>query len=428
MQESGLFAFALLLLGFGLVSKRLESSVLTGPMVFAAFGFATGPAGLGLFDLDLGGETLHVLAEATLALVLFADAAAINLKALRRGFHLPLRLLGVGLPLTIAAGTIVSRWIFPELGWPEAALLATILAPTDAALGQAVVSSPRVPQRIRQALNVESGLNDGICLPFVMLFLALSLGETERTAAGWAQYAAGQLALGPLVGVGVGWAGAKAIERATAAEWMNDAFRRLSALGLAMLAYVAAEAVGGNGFIATFAAGLTLGATERKDIAHQMLLFAETEGQLLGLSAFAVFGASNVAPALEQAGPAALLLAALSLTVLRMGPVSLSLLGARLRPPTHVFLGWFGPRGLASILYVLLALEEGGPPGAETIFAVVMTTVLLSVVLHGVTAAPAAEWYADRVASLAAHRPGSGEMTPVEEMPVRMPFRGVRRR
>lgn len=423
MEHLGLLALALLLLGYGLISQRLESTILTGPMVFAVFGFLAGPAGLGLVALDLGGELLHGLAEATLVLVLFADASTVDLAVMRRGYTLPLRLLAVGLPLTIAAGTLVARAMFPALGLWGAALLAAILAPTDAALGQAVVTSEKVPLRIRQALNVESGVNDGICLPFVMLFLSLATGAAARTAAEWAQYAAGQLVLGPLAGVAVGWIGAKAIERATDADWMNEGFRKLSSLALALLAYCVAESLAGNGFIAAFVAGLTLGNTIRKDICHSMLVFAETEGQLLGLLAFVVFGASDIAPALTAAGPAVLLFAALSLTALRMLPVSLSLIGARFGAATHVFLGWFGPRGLASILYVLLALEGGGPPGSETIFAVVMTTVLGSVMLHGVSAAAGAAWYAARIDARVARGPEAPEMLDVGEMPFRAPFR-----
>lgn len=388
MENSFVLVLAVFLLGFGLISKRLETSPLTPAMVFAGFGFLVGPVGLRLLELDLGGEVLHQLAEATLVLVLFADAATINLRILKKSFHLPLRLLGVGLPLTIGAGLLTARWIFPELGIWGAALLATIVAPTDAALGQAVVSSHKVPVRIRQALNVESGLNDGICLPFVMLFLALALGGGDHSTAYWATYALAQLALGPLAGVATGWLGSAAIERAVDSNRMNPAFERISSLALALLAYSLAEVIGGNGFISAFTAGLTVGARLRREIREAVLDFAETEGQLLGLLAFTVFGAANVGPIVEQAGPRALLFGVLALTVLRMLPVAVSLIGAGMSAPAFAFLGWFGPRGLASILYVLIASEGNDLPGRETIFLIVMTTVLLSVVMHGFTRLP----------------------------------------
>lgn len=425
MENEFVLVLAVFLLGFGLISKRLETTSLTPAMVFAGFGFLVGPAGLGLLELDLGDEALHQLAETTLVLVLFAGAATINLRVLKKGFHLPLRLLGVGLPLTVAAGAMVARWIFPELSIWGAALLATIVAPTDAALGQAVVSSHKVPVRIRQALNVESGLNDGICLPFVMLFLALAPGSPDHSAAYWATYALGQIALGPLAGVAIGWIGSTAIERAVDAGRMNRAFERISSLAMALLAYSLAEAIGGNGFISAFAAGLTVGARMRREIRESVLDFAETEGQLLGLLAFTVFGAANVGPIFEQAGPQALLFAVLALTVLRMLPVAVSLIGAGMSGPTFAFLGWFGPRGLASILYVLIISEIKQLPGRETIFLVVMTTVLLSVVLHGFTAGPGAEWYSRQAMLHKQRRPAAAEHVEVEEMPVRMPFRGV---
>ncbi len=425
MENSFVLVLAVFLLGFGLISKRLETSPLTPAMVFAGFGFLVGPVGLRLLELDLGGEVLHQLAEATLVLVLFADAATINLRILKKSFHLPLRLLGVGLPLTIGAGLLTARWIFPELGIWGAALLATIVAPTDAALGQAVVSSHKVPVRIRQALNIESGLNDGICLPFVMLFLALALGGGDHSTAYWATYALAQLALGPLAGVATGWLGSAAIERAVDSNRMNPAFERISSLALALLAYSLAELIGGNGLISAFTAGLTVGARLRREIREAVLDFAETEGQLLGLLAFTVFGAANVGPIVEQAGPRALLFGVLALTVLRMLPVAVSLIGAGMSAPAFAFLGWFGPRGLASILYVLIASEGNDLPGRETIFLIVMTTVLLSVVLHGFTAAPGAAWYSRHAVRHKQRRPTAAEHVEVEEMPVRMPFRGV---
>ncbi len=235
----------------------------------------------------------------------------------------------------------------------------------------------------------------------------------------------GQLALGPLAGVAAGWVGSTAIERAVDAGRMNQAFERISSLALALLAYSLAVAIGGNGFISAFVAGLIVGARLRREIREAVLDFAETEGQLLGLLAFTVFGAANVGPIFEQAGPQALLFSVLALTVLRMLPVAVSLIGAGMSAPTFAFLGWFGPRGLASILYVLIVSEGKALPGLDTIFVVVMTTVLLSVVLHGFTAAPGAAWYSRHAAVHKQRRPSAAEHVEVEEMPVRMPFRGI---
>lgn len=424
MDHLGLTLLSLFVVLFALVSKRLETSPITAPMVFAGVGLVLGPLGFGLIELDAESNVLHILAEVTLGLVLFADASTIDIRILRRNFSLPLRLLGVGLPLTIATGALAAQWLFPQLDVWQAALIGAILAPTDAALGQAVVTSEKVPGRIRQALNVESGLNDGICLPFVMMFLALAAGGAPHPGAYWAQYAAAQLILGPLVGVLVGWLGGKALGRAAQAGWINENFERLSSVALALLAFCCAEMIGGNGFIATFVGGLVFGNTAGNEVWQRALTFAEAEGQLLGLLAFLAFGSASIAPALTTAGLAAVIYAVLSLTALRMIPVSLSLAGTGLGLRSHMFLGWFGPRGLASILYVLLAVEETGLGAKEEIYAVVMCTVLLSVLLHGLTAAPAAAAYAAHSDARIAAEPSWAGGHPVDEMPFRRPFRG----
>ena len=424
MEHLGITLLALFVLAFGLVSRRLESTFLTGPMVFSAFGLVLGPIGLGWFDLDAESGLLHNLAEATLLLVLFADASVIDLRVLRRNFALPLRLLSAGLPLCMALGTWTAVLLFPELTVWHAALIAAILAPTDAALGQAVVSNEGVPGRIRQALNVESGLNDGICLPFVMMFLALAAGDRSHPGAYWADYAAAQLVLGPLAGIAVGYLGGKAIRRAVERSWMNHTFQRLSSLPLAMLSFCVAEAMGGNGFIAAFVAGMTYGNTAGTKACERSLEFAEAEGQLIGLPAFFAFGATSIAPALLDSGPNAILYAVLGLTLIRIVPVSLSLLGSGLGFGSYAFLGWFGPRGLASILYVLMAVENDSPANADLVFAVVISTVLLSVFAHGVTAAPGAVAYANLIERRRQARPVRSEDEPVEGLRAGRHFRG----
>lgn len=424
MELPGLALLAVFLLAFGLISKRLESSPITAPMVFAAFGVVLGPAVLGLVELDVESEILHQLAEATLVLVLFADASTIDLKILRRHYQLPLRLLGIGLPLTMLLGTLVAVWLFDSFTLWEAALVAFILAPTDAALGQAVVTSPRVPARVRQALNVESGLNDGICLPFVMMAIALAAGGSTQPAEYWLQYALGQVVLGPLAGAALGYAAAKAIAAGAARGWINHAFLQISSLASALLAYSAAELIGGNGFIAAFVAGLTVGNVLSSKLCGSLLDFAETEGQLLGLMAFLAFGAGNVVPALRQAGFSVLAYGLLSLTLIRMLPVSVSLLGSGLGRRTHLFLGWFGPRGLASILYVLIALQNENIAARDEILGIAMVTVMLSVLAHGLTAVPGARWYGAHADRRVETEPQCAEAMAVEEMPVRNPFRG----
>jgi len=397
MDLGSLAAAACVLLAYALVSGRLEGTVLTPPLVLVLAGLALGAGGLGVATLDPGHGAIHVVAEATLVLVLFADAARIDLRRLGRDHDLPVRMLLVALPGTIALGTLAALVLFPDFSPWEAALLAALLAPTDAALGQSVVSAPAVPARIRQAINVESGLNDGIALPAVLLFAALASAEhAVPDAAAWITFGALQVILGPLVGLGAGLLGGRALDAAAARGWASASFQGIGILALALLAYVGAELIGGNGFIAAFVGGATFGATLRHPCTF-LFEFMETEGQLLMLVTFLLFGAALLPEALEHATPQMFLYAAASLTVVRMAPVALSLLGTGVRVPTHLFLGWFGPRGLASILFALLILDETDIAHGEELLSITVLTVALSVLAHGVSAAPLARVYAARV-------------------------------
>ena len=424
MDLAGIAVVAAGVIAFALVSRRLEGSIVTVPLAFVLFGWLIGDGGLAVAAIDPGHGAIHLIAELTLVLVLFSDAARIDLRRLIADHNLPLRMLTIGLPLTVGLGALVAKGLFPEGSWAAALLLAAILAPTDAALGQSVVSSPDVPVRIRQSLNVESGLNDGITLPLVLVF-AIMAGPP---AGGMAGHAAGagdlalfallQVTLGPLAGLVVGWVGAKAIDRAARAGWISEPFEGIAILALALLAFAGAEAIGGNGFIAAFVGGLVFGGTVRHRLAF-LFEFMETEGQLLTLLTFLIFGAAMLPAALPAVDWPVVAFALLSLTVIRMVPVSLSLTGTGVSVPTTLFLGWFGPRGLASILFALLILEEHAVPGGEDILACVVITVSLSTLLHGISAAPLAKAYG----ALCARRgDGVAEAKPVFELPVRHGF------
>jgi NhaP-type Na+/H+ or K+/H+ antiporter len=308
---------------------------------------------------------------------------------------------------------VFALWFFPEFTLWEAALLAALLAPTDAALGQAVVSAKAVPIRIRQAINVESGLNDGIALPAVLLFAALASAKVSG-AGEWVEFALLQVGLGPLVGIVLGYLGARALDYGTEKSWVGPAFQGIAILSYAILTYVVSELVGGNGFIAAFVGGLVFGSTLR----HQcdfLFEFMETEGQLLMLITFFIFGAVLLPEGLEHLDWSIVGYALLSLTVIRMVPIALSLLGTGLRLPTQLFLGWFGPRGLASILFVLLILEESEIAHRHEILAITLVTVALSTLLHGITAAPFAKIYG----SMAKRMGECEEMQDVPELPLR---------
>jgi sodium/hydrogen antiporter len=397
-----LIVLAAVVFAFGLVSRRLEGTVLTAPIVFVVAGFVLGPWGLGLVEFKLDDHNVLLVSEIALAIVLFTDAASTNPSSLRQNEALPLRLLSIGMPLTIVLGTIVAALLLTDLTLWEAAIVGTVLAPTDAALGQPVVSNPRVPARIRQALNVEAGLNDGLSVPFLALFLTLAEAEEEHLSASvWVRFAVEQVGFGVLVGVGVGLAGGWLVSLALRRGWMTDSFQRLALLALAIIAWALADQIGGNGFIAAFVGGLLIGPTVER-VGERLIRFTEAEGQLFSLSVFFIFGVL-VLGAIQPLSWEVALYALLSLTLIRMLPLALSLIGTHLRGVSVLFAGWFGPRGLASIVLGLIVVEEAPLlPGRGEIEAVVALTVLLSVLLHGITAAPLSAAYARRVRGMEA--------------------------
>lgn len=393
MDPATILTAAAAFLAFGLVSRRLQGTVLTGPMLFAAFGLLAGPAAIGLLPLKISNTGLHILAEVTLILVLFADAASIDLRRLRRDHNLPVRMLTMGMPLSILLGSIAALILFTDFSMWEAALLAAILAPTDAALGQAVVVNPVVPVRIRQALNVESGLNDGIALSIVLVFAALASANQESADASyWLLFGLKQITFGPIAGVVVGYIGAKLVALCHRTGWLTESAEGIIALALALGAYALAEVFHGNGFVAAFIAGLVFGNTLAFKCKF-LYEFAETEGQILILLTFMIFGIVMIPMAIPNISGTYIVFALLALTVLRMIPVSLALLGTGIKPITSLFLGWFGPRGLASILFALLILEKTDIPHKEEVFVAIIITVILSIVLHGFTAGPISRWY-----------------------------------
>lgn len=406
-----------LVFAYSLIGGKLRGGVLTAPMVFLGAGILASPGMFRWSSFEIPENVLHLLSELTLVVVLFTDAARIRIRDLERGYGLPLRLLGVGLPLSITLGTLVGLCVFPGWGFWSVALLAAMLAPTDAALGQAVVSDRAVPVRIRQALNVESGLNDGLCLPLVVFFaVAAGLYTRDQGALVWEYYVVLQLLLGPLAGIAVGLGGGYLLRAARARAWTDKGFTQLGVLALALVSYGLAESIGGNGFLAAFVAGLSLEFAAPR-LAVSLSEFAEHEGQFLTLLVFLCFGLQFTGMTLESFSWPVLLYAVLSLTLIRMVPVWISLIGLRLRPPTILFLAWFGPRGLASMIYALLIVSSTPDAASFALFPVVLWTVFLSVLLHGITAGPAARAYARHCKRLdEKHAP---EHAPVIELPVR---------
>jgi len=329
------------------------------------------------------------IAQITLILVLFLDASTLDLKALLKDRQLPMRLLFIGLPLTMVLGALFAVWLFPGINIWWLVLLAVILSPTDAALGLAVVTSKIVPLKIRQTINVESGLNDGLALPPLLICMAVLSGVSaeESQTSYWVMFTIKQFIYGPLIGGLIGWVGGYLVDEASKRGWMNPTFQRLTCITVALLAFSLAEMVGGNGFIAAFFAGMFLG-TRTEVIRERIHEFGEATGQALVGFIFLLLGLFAIPLSFPYWTLSSLVYALLSLTLIRMLPVAISLLGTGLSPGTIGFIGWFGPRGIASVLYLFMVLIEFGPKGNETVVSVITLTVLLSVFLHGITAVP----------------------------------------
>ncbi len=387
----------LVAVAYGAFSRRLDRLWISAPMVFVAAGLAIGPEGADLLHLEGGSHVVLSFTELTLAALLFTDATTVPLRALKGDAGVPGRLLSVGLFLTMVLGALVAVLVVPDVSWAEAALIAVVLAPTDAALGMAVVTDKAVPVRIRRALNIESGLNDGIATPFVTVFLAVVVGETTGQGGSPVLDALVQIAIAIGVAVVVGGAGGRLLAWGTQRALSSHTSRQLFVLALAFVAYVGAVELGGNGFVAAFVAGLVFGAVDKGNRAA--ITFTEDVAMFASLLVWVIFGAYFAGPVLSGGlNVSAVAYALLSLTLIRMVPVAIALMGKGFRPVTTGFMGWFGPRGLASVVFTLIAVEELQGTGIETpLFEVATWTILLSVILHGLTARPLARAYGDRI-------------------------------
>ena len=413
MYETEFAIFAAIVFVFALVSRRVERLNVTAPMAFIAAGMLLGASHV--VSSLLNTEVLLLVGSIALVLVLFTDASRINISLFRVNAELPARLLIIGLPLTIAAGAVIAALLFTNLTIWQAGIIGAVLAPTDVGLGQAIVTSERVPVRIREALNVESGLNDGGSVPFLLVFLALAAIQEGIEPPSFWIVAVEQIGIGVAIGLIVGIAGGWLIRSATRRGWMTRTFKRLSFLALAILAWGVAGPIGGSGFIAAFVGGFATGATVG-DVEEAATDFSEAEGELLLLVVFFLVGvvATSLLGTLDWT---IVLYAILSLTIIRMLPVAISLVGTKLRRSSVLFVGWFGPRGLASIVLVLVALEEPAlAPLAPQIATIVLVTVILSVFAHGISARPGASLYARKVAAMNSDAP---ELRDVSQLPAR---------
>jgi NhaP-type Na+/H+ or K+/H+ antiporter len=378
-----LFAFL-----YSAVAGRLEKTVISGPLVYIAFGLLCGPLALGILNIEVSAVEMRVLADLTLALFLFIDAANADLSVLKGNIKIPARMLGVGLPLIILSGFGVGMVLFDELSFYELALLATMLAATDAALGKAVITNPAVPSRVREGLNVESGLNDGICVPILFVFIALAVGSTEGSSASLAiTLVAEEIGIGLAVGLGLTAIGTWILRRCHELGWITDIWGQIPVIALSVGCFAVAQSVHGSGYIAAFSGGILFGYLAKQS-KHELLHAAEGVGETMALFTWVIF-AVIIGKYFEFFSWEIVVYALFSLTIVRIIPIYLSLTGTGESNNSKLFLGWFGPRGLASIVFAVIVLNHE-IAGGKIIALTVICTVILSIIAHGLTANPLA--------------------------------------
>jgi NhaP-type Na+/H+ or K+/H+ antiporter len=393
VSGSSLVLIAAAFLLYAVLSRRLDGTPVTAAMIFVGAGFLLGSEGLDWLHVSLDQEGVRVLAEVTLAVVLFTDASRIDLAALRRDYGVPARLLGVGLPLTIAAGAVVGGVVLHQITWAEALVVAIVLAPTDAALGQAVVTDRALPSPIRQGLNVESGLNDGLCVPLLTIALVVAQADAGQFSDAHAvTVVAEAIGWGLVGGIVAGPVAAVAVKLSRRRGWIEEHWLEVVPVIAAAAAFGIADSRGGSGFIAAFVGGALYGRLAGR--AGDPAAFSEELGGLLDGITFIVFGAVVLSALWSSISVAEVGYAVVSLTIVRMIPVAVAMLGSHARAPTVLFLGWFGPRGLASIVFGVVIVEAAGLPHTSVLIATITVTVALSVFAHGVSAAPLARRYA----------------------------------
>jgi NhaP-type Na+/H+ or K+/H+ antiporter len=389
-----LAVLALFVFCYSLVAGRIERMALSGPIIFVFAGFLMGPLGFGWFHDDVTNTELRVFADLTLALILFIDAANADLSILKRQLRIPSRMLLFGLPGVIALGTALAALLFSGLTLFEAAILGTMLAATDAALGKAVITNENVPAKIREGLNFESGMNDGLCVPILLVFIALASGTAGEGGSTMLalRLVAQELGIGLVVGVGLASSGAWLMRRCYERGWITEIWKQVTVVGLAIGCFTVAQSLHGSGYIAAFVGGIVFG-YHAKEATHKLVLAAEGTGEALALVTWMLFGSAVIGQVFEFFTWQVVVYALLSLTVVRMLPVFFCLSGTGEDIRSRLFLGWFGPRGLASIVFAIIVLNKN-LPGGNLLALVVVCTVFFSLIAHGVSANPLAKMMA----------------------------------
>lgn len=390
-------AFALIAVALtvaALMSRLVERAPLSFPMIFLSLGVLLGARGLDVISIQAHDRTLETVGILSLTFVLFLDAVKLPVAEVSKSWLLPALVLGPGALLTVGLVTLAA-WLILDVSVVQALLLGAILASTDAVVLRDIVRDQRLPRSIRQTLGIEAGVNDIIVLPIILVLIAVERAPAED-ALDWLKFAAQLFVLGPLAGVAVGGIGSEVMARADAMFNIRREYQALYGVGLVLAAFVAGEAVGGDGFLSAFAAGLAV-TLFNNELCDCFLEYGEATAEMVMLIAFVLFGAAISTLVDTIAIGLAIGFAVFVLGAARLLPISLVLLRARISHSARLFIGWFGPRGLNSLLLALLVVQ-GGLADAERLLAITGVVVVASVILQSVSATPLAGWYGRKVA------------------------------
>jgi sodium/hydrogen antiporter len=375
------------------LSGLIRGTVLSASVLSVALGI--GLAAADVVSVDVNDESIVELVELALILTLFSDGMFVERELLRRHWSPVARALVIAMPITMALLALAAKALFPSLSWPEAFLLAAVLSPTDPVVTSAVVTSRLVPSTVRHTLNLESGLNDGLALPFVLFFLVLASpgGDPGSEAA----KLVGEALVGAAIGLALGALGGR-LHHHLPGGGLTPRYEGIYSVGFALVAFGLSDVTIGNGLIAAFVCGIAMGAAER-EVPQGFVEFAENASAIFQVLTFFVFGALIVATGFDHSVPPLVVFVAFALLIARPVAVQLSFLRTGLPKAEKAFMAWFGPKGVASMLFALFALFvlKSSVGEGELIFDVAALVILSSIVAHGLTDTVGARWLARRV-------------------------------
>lgn len=386
MHTATSFVLTLLVLGYAVVSALVNRWYVAPALIFVGLGMLFGPFGFNLLAAGPGTEGYTLLAQLALTVILFNQAAKLDPgKAFRRG-QVTFRLLVIGIPLTLVLGSLTAAVLLPVLPWWEAVCLAAIVAPTEVALIEALIEDHRVPERVRNALSVESGFYDGFALAVLLAALALASAQTDERPRDWTWFVVRTELVSLVIGAAVGLLGAVVIAWSRRREWMNDTWAQLATLAVALICFEFGERVHASGFVAAFTGGLAFAVVARRSNTEVSNQVSDAAAQLLELLVFAMFGAFAVIDAWQHTSWRVVLFCAVALFGVRMVAVLVALIRTDLPAYSRLFIGWFGPRGIGTVVLALLVIERGEIQHPDVLAQAGVIAVTLSLVLHSITA------------------------------------------